>query len=461
MRSRKLILVLGFMLGMGETALAGGLMLPTRGVRPTARAGAFVAGADDLGALWFNPAGLVAPPPPNPKHKSKKSFLLDVSYVDQSSTYRRIDSGNNVQEPVSDSAYGRPIPTLAVGYRLSDKLSVAAGVLAPYAAVQSYPEDGPQRYSLIDSSETALVILEAAVGYRVSKRLRIGAGVQNMISELATTVVFSGCPQEVTCAPEDPEFDSLNKFSQLDLFAPSGVVGAQYDLSKGATAGVSFQFPFSISGTGDFQSRLPDSGFYDGATLVGDRGDLSLTLPPILRAGLELHPSQRLRVELAGSIEFWSVHDKITIDPRDVRIENAPGLGTYEFSTINIDRDFQNSYAIALGGELALSRKLTLLGGYSFESSAVRKRTLSVLTIDGNKHLLSGGIDVGVGGWRVNATVAYVSVADRSVSPEDGRARQLTPLRDPQDVQAVHALVNWGDYSASWFVAGLGIRTGF
>ena len=39
-------------------AHAGGLYFSDRGVRPMGRAGAFVAGADDLGALWYNPAGL-------------------------------------------------------------------------------------------------------------------------------------------------------------------------------------------------------------------------------------------------------------------------------------------------------------------------------------------------------------------------------------------------------------------
>ena len=41
-----------------SVATAGGMYLSTRGVRPTGRAGAFVAGADDASALWFNPAGL-------------------------------------------------------------------------------------------------------------------------------------------------------------------------------------------------------------------------------------------------------------------------------------------------------------------------------------------------------------------------------------------------------------------
>src|ERR1700691_3535901 len=48
--------------GAGE-ARASGLYFSDRGVRPLGRGGAFVAGADDLGAIWYNPAGGGEGPP--------------------------------------------------------------------------------------------------------------------------------------------------------------------------------------------------------------------------------------------------------------------------------------------------------------------------------------------------------------------------------------------------------------
>ena len=39
-------------------AFAAGLYYSERGVSPLGRGGAFVAGADDLGAIAYNPAGL-------------------------------------------------------------------------------------------------------------------------------------------------------------------------------------------------------------------------------------------------------------------------------------------------------------------------------------------------------------------------------------------------------------------
>ena len=42
----------------GADADAGGFYFSDRGVRPMGRAGAFVAGADDLNATYYNPAGI-------------------------------------------------------------------------------------------------------------------------------------------------------------------------------------------------------------------------------------------------------------------------------------------------------------------------------------------------------------------------------------------------------------------
>ncbi|MGE3672490.1 MAG: hypothetical protein AB7K71_22655, partial [Polyangiaceae bacterium] len=56
-------------LGLGVSVLCGtaraeaaGLYFSDRGVRPMGRAGAFIAGADDAGAIWYNPAGLADTP---------------------------------------------------------------------------------------------------------------------------------------------------------------------------------------------------------------------------------------------------------------------------------------------------------------------------------------------------------------------------------------------------------------
>src|SRR5690606_10075634 len=67
-------------LSVAHGASAAGLEYANRGVRPPGRGGAFVAGADDGGAVYYNPAGLV---------DAGSSVLFDASWVGFSSEYTR------------------------------------------------------------------------------------------------------------------------------------------------------------------------------------------------------------------------------------------------------------------------------------------------------------------------------------------------------------------------------------
>ena len=63
-----------------SVAPAAGLYYGDRGVRPLGRAGAFIAGGDDLGAIAYNPAGL---------YEAGAQVLIDGSWVNFSSDYTR------------------------------------------------------------------------------------------------------------------------------------------------------------------------------------------------------------------------------------------------------------------------------------------------------------------------------------------------------------------------------------
>ncbi len=440
------------------TANAGGMMLHTRGVRATARSGAFVAGADDLGAMWFNPAGVAA----LADGAQKVELLVDAAYVAQSGDYTRIDSGGNPQPAVSNEAPGLPVPSIAGGFDLGKKGVLAVGLAAPYAGLMKFPEDAAQRYSLIDMSKTVILSLSAGVGWNVSDKLRIGALLQDWVSSVGQTVIVSGCPGETICAPEDPEFDALAQIDQNDFFNLSGSVGVQFDASDKVTLGAAFQFPVHMSGGATLRTRLPSSGFYQGASVSGDQADVAFWLPPAVRFGVEVKPNAQWRVELAGDVEMWSMHEDITITPQDVRIEDAPGVGTYELGPMVLPRQYETTFAGSLGveGQPMKAKPLRVLAGYTYETAAAPDAYLSVLTFDGAKHLITGGVGYAFGKITLDAVFGYGLVADRDVSLEEARSPQLTPVRDPNEEPLV-TYVNAGSYQSSWLIAGLGLRAGF
>lgn len=440
------------------TASAGGMTLHTRGVRPTARSGAFVAGADDVGAMWFNPAGLAR----LAAGATATDVLVDAALVSQSGEYHRIDSGGNDAGTVENQAAGKPIPSIAAGFDLGEDGVLGAGIYAPYAGLMKFDEEGAQRYSLIDMSPSVIVTMAVGVGWKIGDKLRVGATVQNWVQLLEQRIVVSGCPGETVCAPEDPEFDSLVEISQQDFFNPSGSVGVQYDAAERVTLGAAFQAPIRMSGGATLRTRLPSSGFYDGATVAGDRGEVAYTLPAVIRAGVEVRPTPLWRLEVAANAELWSMHDEMTITPDDMRIEGAPGVGTYELGPMSLPRNYRNSYAGSLGveGQPSASLPLRVLAGYTYETAAAPDAYLSVLTFDGAKHVVTGGLGYAFGRFTVDAVFGYGLVEEREVTMEEAASPQLTPVRDPNE-PPLEVYVNQGAYRTSWLIAGLGLRAGF
>ncbi len=427
------------------TAQAGGMVLPERGVRPLEQAGALVAGASDADALWLDPAGLA-----HGAGDGTKSFLFDVAFVGQAVDYARIDSGGNQLPSVSNQQPGMVIPTLAASLGIGDRLVLAAGIAAPYAGLHRYDDTGPQRYASISLSGSTFVMVTLGAAYKLSDRLRVGATVQDMVTSLKARVVLSGCPGQTVCAPEDPAFDALTQLSQNGYFSPSGSVGVQYDVAPTVTLGATIQAPTWITGSGTLQTRLPSSGFFDGAMVSGNQVTMAFWLPPSVRAGVELRPSKQLRIEAALDVELWSMHDKIEITPDNVKIENAPGVGTYTVGPMQIPRDYKTSFAPSIGAEYHVG-SVMLGAGIGYETAAAPKGYVSVLTVDAPKWIfgLGGGYDAD--GWQFGAAAGFARLSDVDLSLADAKVPQLQPIRD----QPEPVYINAGSYHSYFVLAGL------
>src|SRR5687768_2019814 len=103
-------------------AQAGGLYLFDRGARPTSRGGAWVAGADDPGALWYNPAGLA-----ESRNQLMGDAVLSINFYDFART--REDGVTPIGPKVDASPTPLPIPTLAFSNDFGLKKWVIGGGL--------------------------------------------------------------------------------------------------------------------------------------------------------------------------------------------------------------------------------------------------------------------------------------------------------------------------------------------
>lgn len=458
-------------------AHGAGLEYASRGVRPLARGGAFVAGADDGGAVVYNPAGLV---------DAGSSILFDASWVNFSSEYtrksllRQIDpnTGETVgtYERTFATADGStpflPIPTLVGTWAPHRDLVLALGAYAPYAAMASYPEEidgqpAPQRYSLYSLDGSALVTLGLWAAYAPIEELRIGAGFNAMVGNFRTTLAFSGClPDRFFCSPENPVWDVQGEIAVAPIFAPSANVGAIWEVVPGWRLGASFQGPFSISAPATLRTRLPQAPPFDEAEQSGEEATVSFDLPWVLRVGVETRAIvPELRLEVAFDYAAWSMHDRIDVDPDGVSLDGVATLPEkYYIPPVGMERGFQDAIGIRLGGEYAVKASddmtVDLRAGVSYETSGVQPESMTVLTIDSNKVTPAIGAGLHVGDdLRFDAVFAYVIASTVDVDPADARVSQIVPvLANPVESPDI---INGGTYASRAVILGLGVEYAF
>lgn len=445
-------------------AQAGGLTLLDRGARPLSRGGAFVAGADDVNALWYNPAGL---------RDAENQVFTDATLTLFFGSYRRYFDDGSTSAKVDASPTPLPIPTLGVrhDFGLRD-VSFGAGVLAPNTVLLNWPrsvEQGgvagpaPTRYSLLGLKGSVLANTALGLAYHGIRNLSIGADVQVALGRFKSELALSSCGDGITCSfPEDPEYDVYATLDVFPAWGVSGVFGILYDLTL-IRVGASVMLPYELHGKGHLDTKLPSSAVFENASVQGDEAQFGMKYPLIVRVGSELRPSQWLRMEAAFVWEQWSVQETIDVRPQDMRMLGVVGIGDYDVGPIKMPRSMNDVWSIRGGYEFFFPRSwmesgfkqlnLTLRGGLAYETSAFRESTLTPLTLDADKILISGGLSLNITArLRFDTAIGYYRMTDHKV--RNSELERPAAIRPPS--QADTFMLGNGNYKMEAMFLGGG-----
>jgi len=453
------VLVVVFGTLVPRPASAGGFYLFDRGAVAVSRGGAFVAGADDADALYYNPAGLL---------DARRQLQVDVALPRLTASFTRTDSVGQRMPTVHSSQTILPVPTIAYaddfGLR---RWSFGAALFAPSAATASWPgsvdvggtaQAAPQRYSLYSLNGTFIATLAAGAAFDAGKGFSFGTslGVHLARIELDTTV--SGCDGLFCTNPEDPEWDSRIRLDSGLKAAPSATFGIRY-VRDVVRVGASFSTPYRFGGELALDAPIPAAPIFDGATLeTGDGGPPrvrgNLQLPWIARVGVEVRPRSDLRIELDYVAEGWKSQRELRFTPQDVRIVLSGGLAEIPLEPIVVPRHMRTTHSVRLGGQYSRPHG-EVRAGLAVETGAFPNRTLTVLTLDSTKTIVSAGGSVRIGDRvRIDGTFAYSFMRDRTVTDSIVRQPNATePLGGPGP-----NIIGNGRYEMNAYYVGLGVR---
>jgi long-chain fatty acid transport protein len=404
-------------------------------------------------AIYFNPAGLAL------GHGTR--IYAEGVFVYRSASYERpVEAIDNVLEP---GEMGTGTPQDAIGAN-SGEATLGNFLVSPFAAVVSdlgveglgvglglyvpfggqaswdkadewaddpmYPGavDGVARWSSIDSSLRVLY-LTAAGAYQVNDRVSVGAGVNVVSQQLTTTRARTASSTDdliSTTAGQIVEGRSFIDVSGTQLAVSAGVMWRPIDRLR---LGASYQ-----SQPGFGENRL--SGTLSNKFGTGADSDTDIELvqafPDVYRLGGAYAPTPELEVRLSADYTRWSVTEyQCLLDANDPAAAcsfnddgsvAADGAGVI----VNIPRDWNDTFGVRAGASWYASPTLEVMGGLSYDSSAVPDQTADATAIDMGKVVGSAGVRWATGPMEVIAALTHVYYVEREV-PTRGAGGPIAP----------------------------------
>ncbi len=431
-----------------SASFAGGLFVPLGGVANTGRAGAAVVSARDPNAIAYNPALIAL--------GEGHQLLVDATWGMLSLEFARApqiepNGSATAFEKIKNEAAGVLIPQVLFTTDFgTDQFGLGVGLFPPNAAPAKFPQNGAQRYAIIDMANTIAFTAELAFAWRPHPRFAVGAGIQNV------TFIFRGTGISSTyfgvlSDQEDPDMDSVITINASDYFTPSANFGIWAEPVDGFELGASFQlFSDHASRNGSFKAALPNHYVYEHSELEGSKMDITLSLPWTVKFGLRYKHGDVFDIELDAWYAGWSRQDKITIYPHDVWLRNNALVDDVNVGTFEIPRNMKDTWGIAVGSDWnVLPKKLALRAGFLYESGAARDEYYSAFLYDNHKFGATIGASYTISFVRLDFAFAHVHQLPKTVT--NGQFKQYN-LVYPEKAHAT----NNGDYKSFYDFIGLG-----
>ena len=353
---------------------ASGFSIYEQGAKATAMGGAFIAQANDVSSVFYNPAGITGLSGLN---IGLGATIIMPQFAFQGPT--NIDP--NLYTRAVDQVF--PPPTFYLTYQVNKSLSVGFGLYAMFGLGSEWDKNWPGR-QLATKTDLQTVYLNPVVAYEVMDGLSVAAGVSAVIGSVSLG-------KSVYYGPR-------NVFGESKLEASATGIGFNFGLQYKPTDELSFGVTYrpntllAFEG-GDATFDFPVTG--DAATdaeieklFPNTKGSADLTLPTLLGVGISYRFTKDLTAEFNWMQLGWSSYDELV-----VKFDDPVGGKTESVA----ERKYEDSFSLRLGVEYQMNDDLALRVGYVRDNKAVPDERVEPSLPGGNRDLYSVGF-----GYKIN-----------------------------------------------------------
>lgn len=414
------------MLLFGTTGFGSGFQVPEQGGAAMGMGMGFIGKADDLSAIYHNPAGLT--------QLQGYQVYFGTAGIAPTATYTR--TGYEGEETKNDLI---PVPMLAVSTDFNGRFGnivAAFGVNAPFGLRSEYDELGAQRYI---STNIALTTIYAGpyLGWQITPHIAVGGGVQYAYAtaEIGQRVNYGGALSSML--DENPDYDGVIDISEATDSGFAGNVGVLVTPTDNLQLGATWRSGLDFDVEGDVSLEIPAAVTQLSGGLMQSletEGATTVSLPQVLGVGLSYQPIDKLT--LIGDFNWinWSVYEDI-----DFEFD----LNTPYFPDKENPRDWDDSIAIRLGAEYWLNNRYAIRAGYIFDQSPIPDDSHGPELPTSDRNNITLGFGMRWDKLSIDIAYAHLFIKDRTVE---------SSIREPQPV---------GEYECSGNVVGISLAYTF
>lgn len=332
--------------------------------------------AYDASTAWNNPAGMAL--------LDEDEVEAGVSFIDPSARFsgyntNPLSPGSNVSGVEGGNAVASAATGAAFGvFVLSPNWRIGYSVTAPFGERTSYPLNFVGRYQSLVSSITD-VNFSVALSYKLSDRLSIGAGPE-----------FDYFDARLTQAINVPVLSQLTGQDAVGDVHGNNIgigynIGILYQLDAATRIGADYHSRIRHDITGSQKITVPSSySALSPATVAllqqgTSAASTTVTLPDSLGVGIYRQVTPAWAV--MGSVQWtdWSVLQSL-----DIHVDNGSG------DTL-IREHWRNSWSAGIGTNYQFTNRLMLQTGFAFEESPVTDANRTSRVPDANQYDLCFG----------------------------------------------------------------------
>lgn len=370
---KKINLIL-FAVTLSASALwSGGWNNMLIGCRAIAIGGAFAGIADDVSAIYYNPAGLAF---------QNQSLAVSVNGFSVWPTYLYSDSmGKNYQ-----SKSYTTIPQVFVAFKAGERVTLGFGAYVPYAGggVEWDEKDD----DLYIKSSMGIVSLTPTFAYAISDRISLGINFN----------IYRAFLEDVR------NVESVgNVSSDEDGTALALGLGLMLKPSESLRIGVGIRGPATMKLTGKTTIPLPIPGL--GIFEANLSSETQFRLPWDFELGFSYRISSKFLLSTSAQYTMWTSLDNIK-----KTLKNLPEIGD---QVTEEPMNFKDILLWRIGAEYWISEFLALRAGIGMDRWATPEETLDFVNIDVDKFTLLGGIGYRAGRIQIDAVYAYARGKER------------------------------------------------